>query len=348
MRRIRSTSTPASLLAAFAAGVAPAAVLAQETNPPLPECPPSNLSRVVVSLSGVVRDRDSEAALPGAWVVLEYRSEGSPLEGVEVRSDGDGRYLFCNLTAFTEASVQPTYRGSPGRETRVTLDRSQEIDLEVDLGDAAYLVFSVVSLETGAPVQGASVQLSPIRLGGVTDTLGRVALPLVPPGPYDLEVRHIAYAGQDHALAVEEGQLAEMRVDLATRVVEVEPIQVTITGRDPVLLETGFYDRRETIEDGYFADHEEVEPYIMFRTLFQFNRDLSIRYRRNRVFFVNGRAASRLGYDSVRELNEIPFTRVRGVEVFPCTDAPARLWNQIPMHEVPVRGECNLVLIWTR
>ncbi len=289
--------------------------------------------------------------MPGATVVFEYRTDGAiPAgEALETQADEVGRYLFCNLTAFSEANVRATYRGTAGREARVRLDRSQEIDLQVDLGDPAFLVFSIVSAETGAPVEGAYVQLSPIQLGGVSDSLGRVGLPEVPPGPYSLEVRHVAYATRDVSLAVEEGQLAEMRVDLTTRVVAVEPLTVTITGRDPVLLGQGFYDRRATIEDGYFADHEEVQPYIMMQTLFQFKRELFVRYNAGRVYFVNGRSMRRLGYRNLRELNEIPFTKVRGVEVFPCTDAPARLWNQIDIEDVPLAGvDCNLVLIWTR
>ena len=270
---------------------------------------------------------------------------------VETLSDEDGRYLLCNLTAFSEAIVTPFYLGLEGVQIRVRLDRPQEIDLEVDLGRSAYLVFSVVSAETGAPVQGASVQLSPIPLGGVTDSLGRVGLRHVPPGSYGLEVRHLAFATRVDSLEVAAEQLSEIRVDLTTRVLAVEPLRVTITGRDPVLLERGFYERKAAIENGYFADHEEVAPYTMFRTLFQFSRELAVRYARGRVFLLDGRPIRRLGYDDASQLNEIAFSRVRGVEAFPCHEAPGRLWNQLlpeDIADLPIGGDCTLILIWTR
>jgi hypothetical protein len=317
------------------------------------ECPPSEFSRVVVPLTGIVRDRRADAPLPGARVTLRYRDERGSLvgEAVETLSDEDGRYLLCNLTAFVEASVTPFYVGIEGEETRVRLDRPQEIDLEVDLGKAAYLVFSVVSAETGAPVPGASVQLTPIPLGGVTDSLGRVGLRHVPPGSYGLEVRHIAFATREDSLEVAADQLSEIRVDLTTQVLAVEPLRVTITGRDPVLLERGFYERKAGIEGGYFANHEEIVPYTMFRTLLQFNRDLMVTYARGRVFLLDGRPIRRLGYDDPSQLNEISFNRIRGIEAFPCHEAPNWLWNQLlpeDIADLPMGGDCNLILIWTR
>ncbi len=272
-------------------------------------------------------------------------------ETVETVSDEEGRYLLCNLTAFGEASVTPFYAGLEGVERPVRLDRPQEIDLEVDLGESAYLVFSVVSAETGAPVQGASVQLSPIPLGGVTDSLGRVGLRRVPPGSYGLAVRHIAFATREDSLEIAADQLSEIRVDLTTQVLAVEPLRVTITGRDPVLIERGFYERKAAIEDGYFGSHEEIVPYTMFRTLFQFKRELAVRYARGRVFLLDGRPIRRLGYDDPSQLNEISFNRIRGIEAFPCHEAPKRLWNQLlpaDIADLPRGGDCTLVLIWTR
>jgi hypothetical protein len=325
---------------------------AQEANRPLgAECPPSESSRIVVPLTGIVRDRRADAPLPDARVALRYRDERRAVRGeaVETLSDEDGRYLLCNLTAFSEATVTPFYVGIEGEETRVRLDRAQEIDLEVDLGESAYLVFSVVSAETGAPVQGASVRLSPIPLGGVTDSLGRVGLRHVPPGSYGLEVRHIAFATQEDSLEIAADQLSEIRVDLTTQVLAVEPLRVTITGRDPVLIERGFYERKAAIEEGYFGTHEEIVPYTMFRTLFRFRREFVTRYDRGRVYLLDGRPITRLGYDA-SSLNEIAFRRVRGVEAFPCVEAPPRLWNQLLLEDLIglATDECTLVLIWTR
>lgn len=356
MTRITPLRASVGLPFAFCAlgpspGGADAQVPAQEADPPGAECPASESSRIVVPLAGTVLDRRAGAPLPDARVALRYRDESGEIvgEAVESRSDEDGRYLLCNLTAFRAASVTPSYLGIEGREIRVRLDRPQEVDLEVDLGESAYLVFSVVSAETGAPVQGATVQLSPIPLGGVTDSLGRVGLRHVPPGSYGLEIRHIAFATKEDSLEIVANQLSEIRVDLTAEVLALEPLRVTITGRDPVLIERGFYERKAAIEEGYFGTHEEIVPYNMFRTLFEFRNEFVTRYARGRVFLLDGVPITRLGYDA-STINEIAFRRVRGVEAFPCVEAPPRLWNQLLLDDLIglATDECTLVLIWTR
>ena len=83
----------------------------------------------------------------------------------------------------------------------------------------------------------------------------------------------------------------------------------------------------------------------MFRTLFQFKRELTIRFRRNRIVLLNGRPAKRLGYDNIRSLNEIECERVRGSEAYPCNDAPPGIARYLPMGISLV--DCNLISIWT-
>lgn len=300
-----------------------------------------------LGIEGVVRDEESEVPLPGATVVIRYESQrGLPTpEDVTVEADQDGRYQVCGLEAFRKIRIRASYSVRRGKERKIELDRPKFVDLEVDLGDAAFLIFSVVAAEDGRPVRGARLEFSPLPIGGITDSLGRVAFRAIPPGTYGLTVRHIAYAPRDEEISVASEQAAEYRIELVTQAIAVETLEITVTGRDPYLLTSGFYERREAIE-GYFGTYPEIKHYQMFRTLFQFNRDLSIRYSRNRIVLLNGRPASRLGYNSVRELNEINFDRVRGIEAYSCSDAPPELLRWIPIGRG--LGDCTLLAIWTR
>ncbi len=329
----------------------PGSATAQEPSRFVQECPPSDPSQVAVSLSGTVMDRESGVPLPGSLVQLTYKDPGSLPAGtpeeMETVTSARGSYRFCGLVAFAGVELSAAVGDREGRDVDVDLNGDIKLDLTVDLGNPAYLVFSVVDAETGAPIPNATVELSPIPLAAMTDSLGRAALREVPPFEYDIRARHIGFAEQAQALAVEEGQQAEVRIELVTQAVELEPLRVEITGRDPYLLEMGFYERMNLIPDGYFATQEEIEPYIMFRTLFQFKKELFVRYARNRFVMIDGWPMTRRGFRSIRELNEIPFTRVRGIESYPCFEAPPEVFNRIPVVDLPM-GDCNVLMIWTR
>ncbi len=310
-------------------------------------CERMGRSDIETGIEGVVRDKESEVPLPGATVTIRYDDErGEPTpEPVTVTADGNGRYQACGLTAFRRIRVRARYEAHRGKERRVDLDRPKFVDLEVDLGDPAFLVFSVVAAEDGRPVRGASLEFSPLPVSSVTDSLGRAVLRAIPPGHYGLRVEHVAFNPRDETIDILTGQDAELRVELVTRAVALAPLEVTITGRDPYLLTSGFYDRRAIVDDGYFATYPEIESYRDLETLFRFKRELSIRFFRNRLIFIDGYLASRLGYTE-RDLGEIRYRRVKGIEAYRCTDAPPSIVNQLPDNLGFV--DCNLVVIWTR
>lgn len=310
-------------------------------------CERMGTSDLEVGIEGIIRDKESGVPLPHASVLIRYRSErGRPTpDMVTVEADEEGQYQACGLAAFHDVRVRATYSSVRGKEREVTLERSQFVDLEVDLGKSAFLVFSIVEAANGEPVEGAQITWSPIALSGVTDSLGRISFRAIPPGTYGLTVNHIAYAPREEEISVLNEETAEYRVELITDAIALAPLQVRITGRDPYLLTSGFYERRATIEDGYFGTYPEIKRYQMFRTLFQFKRELTIRFGRNRVVLLNGRPARRLGYYNIRSLNEIEFERVRGIEAYPCDEAPADIARYLPMGISLV--DCNLISIWT-
>jgi len=327
--------------------IAPAAALAQRAQ--AASCPQGDAGTVQVGFEGIVVDEESDVPLPGAVVRLRYE-EAEDLETPPeqtAQTDQDGRYRFCGLEAFRTVRVRASYLLHRGEERELDLERPRDLRLEVDLGNPAFIVFTIADQSTGAPVEGASVELAPIPIGGITDSLGRAAFRAIPPGEYDLTVRHIAYADREEHISLKQEQYAELRVELQTQAIALEPIEVKVTGRDPWLLANGFYERREAIgDDGYFGTWEELRRYTMISTLFQFKRELSIRFARNPFILLNGRPASRLGYTSASQLREIPYSRIRGIEAYSCSDAPDDLMIRIRA-DVPL-GDCNLIAIWTR
>ncbi|WP_419163739.1 carboxypeptidase regulatory-like domain-containing protein [Candidatus Palauibacter sp.] len=336
------------LLAVLALLLPPGALAGQEEEErELRICRQFGNSDLEVGIEGIIRDQDSDTPLPGATVVIRYESErgmATP-DDVRVEADAEGRYQACGLVAFREARVRALYRAERGKERKVDLDRSQFVDLEVDLGNAAFVVFSVLAAETGQPVQGARLQISPLPISGVTDSLGRVTFRTMPPGTYDLHVQHIAFSPLDDEVNILTDQSAEFLVQLQTRAIAMAPLKVEVTARDAWLVTSGFYDRRGSIEDGYFATYPEIDDFTHLGQVFRFKRELSIKFRRRQLILLNGRPASRLGFNA-RNLRELKFDTVRGIEAYRCSDAPPEIMNQVP--NTMAFGDCNLIAIWTR
>ena len=336
-----------ALAALIGIAVSPSESVAQRAAPA--SCPTGDTGQIQVGFEGVVRDDESDLPLPGAIVRLSYETEeGRPTpEDLTARTDEAGRYRFCGLEAFRQVKVRASYLLQRGKERTIDLDRPQDVELVVDLGNPAFLIFSIADASTGAPVEGAMVELTPIPAAAITDSLGRAAFRAIPPGGYEMTVRRIGYADRTEPIEVEEEQVAELRVELVSQAVALEPLEVKITGRDPYLLSSGFYERQQLIgKDGYFGTRKDIESYTMIGTLFRFKKELSIRFARNQFVLLNGRPISRLGYRSVRELREVKYSRIRGIEAYSCSDAPDELMLRIRA-DVPL-GDCNLIAIWTR
>lgn len=288
-------------------------------------------------LEGSVVDRATGAALGGARVqVMADAARKAILGGVS--TDASGSFTICGPEEETPVRLVASYR-SHESEPKPVVPPDAGVRLSVDLGTPAFLLFSVVDDRTDRPVEGARIDLWPVRLAGVTDSAGRLAFTRVPPIRYAMTVEHLAYQPLDDTLQVLAGQRSEVRVPLSTRVHALEPLTVTVTGRDPYLVQTGFYDRRNRLEDGYFALGEEVRPYRLLSTLFTFKRELIIRFRGNRVVLVDGRPMWARGY---QRLDEIPLHRIRGVEAFRCGQAPQEYLRYV------ASMDCSMILLWTR
>jgi len=213
-------------------------------------------------------------------------------------------------------------------------------------GASPLVVFSVVSAWDGRPVQGAFIEFPALQRGILTDSRGRGTLRDVPSGKHEVSIRHLAFESKVEEVSIDVDQAVEFRIELAPSAIAVEPLTVQVTGRDPYLVDVGFYDRRSLVESGYFATIQEIESYTMFDTLFGFQRDLVVRHiHDSTVLFLNGLPAERFGYRGIQDFNDIPFRSVRGVEAYPCNEAPPEMMRWLPPDaDLTI---CSIVVVWT-
>ncbi len=327
--------------------LAPAGPVAGQAEVPFATaCPPPGASSVdSVRITGIVRDDASGASLPGARMFLSYAG-GSATADLVSTANELGRFAFCVNAAVSSSTVWAEYAGRPGRARRVEHRRDETAEepfaeVEIDLGDPAFLVFTLVDAESRAPIPTATLRLEPLTLGGVSNSAGRATLRRVPPGRYRLKIDHIAYASFEATLDVPESEVAEIEVPVPPRVIAVAPIEVRVTGRDPFLVDEGFYDRQARIDDGFFYTYWEVENYELLSNFFAFKKELIARGMGPGPIFINGRRMDRLGY---RSMNEIPINKIRGIEWIRCAEMPARY--QVGLLDIDFGGDCRLTLIW--
>lgn len=298
-------------------------------------------ARGELRVSGTVVDRRTGLALPDARVRLEVTvgQRGEAPRNATV--DQGGAFVTC-APAGTERIRLTARWGKERSETTELVPPASDVRLAVDMGPPTFLLFSVVDEDTGEPVTGAVIRLRPLPLTAVTDTLGRAVFRRVPPGGYEVAVSHLAYHPMVDSVAAEKGPGAELRVPLAPRAIPLKPLQVTVTGRDPYLVNVGFYDRRRNLREGYWGLPEQIRPYQRLSTLLEFQRDLFLHYRDPALILINGRPMERLGYE---DLDEVLLQRIRGLEAIRCGELPARYMGYLA---ADASLDCNALLIWVR
>ncbi|MDX1579685.1 MAG: carboxypeptidase regulatory-like domain-containing protein, partial [Gemmatimonadota bacterium] len=188
------------------------------------------------TVSGKVIDEDTELPLEGAIVSASRFDEGTLFEQ-RTQTAEDGTFVLCGLEEDRRFRLFARVGELESEDLSVRPGRERgAIVLEVDHGDPAIVALRVVDDATGEPVRGAMVRLDPHPLGGITNERGRVGFRTIPPGDYAVRVEHIAYASYESSMTVEDRSAEEYEVRLRPTAIAVEPLEVTITGRDPVLL----------------------------------------------------------------------------------------------------------------
>ncbi len=225
---------------------------------------------------------------------------------------------------------------------------------------------TVVDGASGDPVEDAAVILRAVPDKGrprgagadssvaVSDQHGRFRLKEVRPGMYTVETTHIAYADRTDTVQVDLGSEMEIEIRMAERIIDLEPLEVTI--RAEKLLSVGFYERRKRGIGTYFTRDDILKRRIrnvsdllsgvagMRRTVDKTGRSfLSMRGVKtlqtdcSTQYFLDGvlSEVGRVGIDVV------PANDVEGIEIY-------RGSSELPIQFDVGRAMCGAVLIWTR
>jgi len=300
------------------------------------------------TLSGHVVEARSRLPLPSALVRAAALGADGDSVVRRARTREDGLFQFCGLEDGTELRLSPTWDGNSGRARSVTSGSGGElVVLEIDLGEPTFLALTIRDATTLEPVPGVSVLLEPLDLGGISDEQGRLATREVPPGEYTVRAHHLAYAAFADRVVVEEHGAEEFEILMRPAAIALEPLEVRITGRDPILVGQGFYDRLATLEEGEFFDYWDVEPYALLSTFVAQDGFIPCPID-GCVYFINGRIWEKSVYgmntDSENTSNlDLPsFGKIRGVERIRCADLPPRMMNQLETLTL----SCWAYLVW--
>ena len=106
------------------------------------------------------------------------------------------------------------------------------------------LVGRVIDSETREGVEGVSLAVAGLSRSVISSSTGDFSLDSVPPGTYELEIRHIAYGTRSTTFEARAGTATRVEIHLEPQAIEVEPLEVQVEFRPQYLERVGFYDRR--------------------------------------------------------------------------------------------------------
>lgn len=218
------------------------------------------------------------------------------------------------------------------------------------------LVVSVLSRETGEPLEGATVAVAGTRIAAATNAAGVLRLAGVPLGTQTVEVRRLGYAPRLRLVHLRPG-----RAVAATFSMEVQPIavaEIRVRGErasaHDYLRESGF-ERRRAAGLGSFVTRREIEearPRFLSDVLrrvpglvFYPNNvrgDAYVAVARNGgapcpiQYYVDGQIIGH-GFNA----DEVVADDVEGVEIY-------RGAAQVPAEFNRRAARCGVIVIWTR
>jgi len=226
--------------------------------------------------------------------------------------------------------------------------------LPAQQADSAVLVVHVTDAVTGQPVVNALIAVPTVEVTALTDSTGAATIRKVPPGSHVLAISAPGYAEQRVSLGFSIGE-ADAYVQLAPAPVPLAPVHVAGAGREPALVENGFYER-ERIGGGTFIRGEQLDRVAarsgalsdLFRTVPGFR--VSRRSRgggRASVWSTRGCSqppalfldGARQLYTPTFDFNAVaPLGLVRAVEAYPGNSSVPPQYG----------GGCGAILIWLR
>jgi hypothetical protein len=335
----------------------------------LPAC-----RRLELSLAGAMTPGPDDELVRVGYVADAY--DGAPLGGAIVRvlgaqgigefryvADEAGRVQVARLPRgshriqvqrggyqLTEGNLPVPWDG----DFLILMDRvAEEVAAAARVGG----IFGQVT-EDGTDRAIANVDIK-VTAGGETRTLsnnqGRFRLEGLEPGPVAVELDRIGYEPRILSVTVEAGRTVEIYATMASRPVELEPVEVTVSSR--YLERSGFYRRAESASGDRFThrDIARMNPTTVGDILRRVpgvqvvsgqigNTSEVLSSRRG----VTGRCRLMPYYNGTPtvsfELELIPPDEIEALEVYQGASVPIEYMDNRQLY-----GErCGVILIWTR
>ncbi len=190
-------------------------------------CPSASPSDSTGSVFGQVRDQATGVAvgLSPVWLIAEDETRST-----SVRSDGAGRFAFCDVqpgTYIVRAAVRGL--GSARSTVRVLQGGRAEVVLELHPEEGASatggLQGRVFAASDGQPISGAEVRLLD-RLVRISGGDGSFSFTDVAAGAAVLSVSRLGYAPARGTVVIGGGQTLTVRVQLSEEPIALDPIVV--------------------------------------------------------------------------------------------------------------------------
>jgi len=312
-----------------------------------------------VTISGMVVDRWSGLPIPNAlvrFVDTDFAARTNAGGEFVLESVLRGSY-FLRVDATGYRSEQGGLRVIRTGSLTIPLEPTGEVQvLPSDRPvPGTRILGRVVEMESGKVLEGAEVTLSGAAGSRITDSGGRFEFQSAPPGTQTVSVSTLGRAPLSDTVQVLAGQTLEVEIRLAVQPVEVDPMVVIATPRNPYLEEMGFYYRRDQGYSGQFVSRETIverNPRSLgeilsttpgVRVQFGGAGGFEVRLRRAIQISASGGVGCipAVYLDDVPVdagwLQNIPPDRVEGLEVFTGANAPLRY-----------NDPCGVILVWTR
>lgn len=233
--------------------------------PPLygqaPPCPSLDSLATVGDVVGQVLDAQNQVPLGFVQVRLRIQGVEAPFEGV---SNTSGHFQFCSVPAGTfTISGQLGQLGNlvgPGvLEAGQTLSVALNLAPSFDGQNTGTLTGVVVDVDSGEPIEGATVLLPDLGQTAITNPLGRFTFPSLTPGNVNLEVTRLGYAEATGEVNILFARTVNISVALSQEAILLEPITVSAVRRRIELPGLEDFERRLHSGWGQFVLEDEIQ-----------------------------------------------------------------------------------------
>lgn len=184
------------------------------------------------TLVGVARDSASRRLRTGTVRLVDSTSDSAQAIAVRSLDRGPGGgFWFCGVQPGRRVELRAVAFGrTVGRRSLETPagNDTARVDLRVRRPKTATLFGAVVRHGSSEPVDGVRVVLGAGTLRQVSDSAGTFRFRTVPPGEHRIDVRHVAYRDWTDTVRLAPGDTAALRLQVAKRVVELEPVEVDV------------------------------------------------------------------------------------------------------------------------